>query len=139
MILESNKTQYRPNEEIVLTLKPDWDRPLHKEIRDSLSFWVTESRVGSALLRSKAKTFSEGDQTIGDQDFEVWRKGQPIQITGRISSIGDGISVAFDGFGGFQASVPATLRLGFWYSPVRPGPLDPLEDYSNEITIEVVR
>jgi hypothetical protein len=139
MTLESDKSRYHVGDEIVLTLKPDWDRPLNKEVRKSFSFWVYDYGSGLELLSVRAETFSEDDPTIRDEDFELWREKRPLDIKGRISAKGKEVSVTFDGFGTFQLSPPASLKLSFWYSPLRPDPLNSLEDYSNEIAIEVVK
>jgi len=139
MTMASDKSEYHSDDDIVLTLKPDWARPLHKELRNSLSFYVHDSRSGAELFTSKAKRFSGEDPTVRDEEFEVWREDRSLQIRGRISSTGEQTSITFDGFGTFQISLPAILELSFWYSPLKPDPLDSLEDYSNEITISVVK
>lgn len=139
MTMTSDKSEYHSDEYIVLTLKPDWARPLHRELRNSLSLYVHDSRSGAELFASQAKKFSREDPTVRDEEFEVWREDQPLQIRGRISSTGEQSSITFDGFGTFPISLPSSLELSFWYSPLKPDPLDSLEDYSNEITISVVK
>lgn len=135
--LESNASTFRSGQEVVLTLTPKYDLSVQKDPVDRLELNVKHQRTGRALLSTTIHE-SLKDPSLTKEGVQLWRRGQSIQIKGKILSTGDSVTVNLERFGEFKVVPPASCELYFWFSPWKPEPLDSLEDYSNPLTLEIL-
>jgi hypothetical protein len=147
MRLTSDKANYQPGDNIELIVHFDYrggqQLRLFKNISKSARMRVVEPHDLNNPTKERAEYFKsppwdqfmEGFKNYTQQDIEEIYSKLPLKIErkikGKFYQEGGKNIVKFDNYGSFEIKDTADVSINLYFYPIKPNPLDPLENYTS--------